>query len=231
MLRRRFCLSWMLMLIAGLCLTVSAAQAGEIKLALDSPPDLEKSGTYVWARAFADHLTANKMVVKEYPVNALGNEAERLDQASQGLLEVSMSDLSRAGQLEPAIMGFMLPFLWDDMEHLDRALVTSGLLKGFNEKMSKKGVRVLSLVALGNAVGITNTKKTIRSVDDMKGMRMRAMVKPNSTISGGVTPWWSHGPRFTMRCRRGWPMGISTRPGCPSCSSIPSCSNISPMPR
>ena len=133
MLRRTFCLSWMLILIAGLCVTVSIAQAGEIKLALDSPPDLEKSGTYVWARAFADHLTANKMVVKEYPVNALGNEAERLDQVSQGLLEVSMSDLSRAGQLEPAIMGFMLPFLWDDMEHLDRALLTSGLLKGFNE--------------------------------------------------------------------------------------------------
>jgi TRAP-type C4-dicarboxylate transport system substrate-binding protein len=195
MLRRRFCLSWMLMLIAGLCVTVSAAQAGEIKLALDSPPDLEKSGTYVWARAFADHLTANKMVVKEYPVNALGNEAERLDQASQGLLEVSMSDLSRAGQLEPAIMGFMLPFLWDDMEHLDRALVTSGLLKGFNEKMSKKGVRVLSLVALGNAVGITNTKKTIRSVDDMKGMRMRAMDKFQTKFydqwgcNSVVVPW------------------------------------------
>jgi len=195
MLRRTFCLSWMLILIAGLCVTVSIAQAGEIKLALDSPPDLEKSGTYVWARAFADHLTANKMVVKEYPVNALGNEAERLDQASQGLLEVSMSDLSRAGQLEPAIMGFMLPFLWDDMEHLDRALLTSGLLKGFNEKMSKKGVRVLSLVALGNAVGIANTKKPIRSVEDMKGMRMRAMDKFQTKFyeqwgcNSVVVPW------------------------------------------
>ena len=153
-----------------------AVQAGEVKLALDTPPDLEKSGTYVWARAFIDHLSAKQISVKEYAVNALGNEAERLDQVSQGLLELSMSDLSRAGQIEPAIMGFMLPFLWEDMAHLDRALMASDLMKGFNEKLTKKGVRVLSLVALGS-VGIANTKKAVRSVEDMKGMRMRAMDK------------------------------------------------------
>ncbi len=177
MTQRTFYLPCMLMTLAVLCFVAFSAQAGEIKLALDSPADLEKSGTYVWARAFQDHLTANKLTVKEYPVNALGNEAERLDQVSQGLLEVSMSDLSRAGQIEPAIMGFMLFFLWDDMDHLDRAIQSSGLLKGFNEKLSKKGVRVLSLVALGNAVGIANTKKPIGAVGDMKGMRMRAMDK------------------------------------------------------
>jgi TRAP-type C4-dicarboxylate transport system substrate-binding protein len=167
----------MMIVLVALFAAVSAAWAGEIKVALDSPPDPEKSGTYVWARAFEDYLTANKLAVKEYAVNALGNEAERLDQVSQGLLEVSMSDLSRPGQIEPAIMGFMLPFLWDDMDHLDRAVAASGLLKDFNEKLNKKGVRVLSLVALGNAAGIANTKKALHSVDDMKGMRMRAMDK------------------------------------------------------
>lgn len=177
MKKRTWWLSRLLIVVAALLAAASAVQAGEVKVALDSPPDIEKSGTYVWARAFQDHLAANKIAVKEYAVNALGNEAERLDQVSQGLLEVSMSDLSRPGQIEPAIMGFMLPFLWDDMAHLDRAIAGSGLLKGFNEKLAKKGVRVLSLVALGNAAGIANTKKTIRSVEDMKGMRMRAMDK------------------------------------------------------
>jgi TRAP-type C4-dicarboxylate transport system substrate-binding protein len=165
------------LVVAGMVALAGAAQAAEIKLAHDSPPDAEKSGTYVWARAFADHLTANKAAVKEYAVNTLGNEAERLDQVSQGLLEVSMSDLSRAGQIDPAIMGFSLGFLWDDIEHLDRAVAASGLLKEINDKLTKKGVRVLSLVALGNAVGIANTKKSIKGVDDIKGLRMRAMDK------------------------------------------------------
>lgn len=153
------------------------AHAAEIKLALDCPPDPEKCGTYVWSRAFADYLNAKGLTVKEYAVNTLGNEAERLDQVSQGLLEVSNSDLSRAGQLEPAVMGFMLFFLWDDMDHLDRAVAGSGLLREFNDKLAKKGVRILSLIGLGNSSGIANTKKTIRSPDDLKGLRMRAMDK------------------------------------------------------
>jgi len=139
MIRLAMRLSCTVTLIGMFFLVAPILQAGEVKLALDSPPDLEKSGTYVWARAFADHLTSKQVAVKEYAVNALGNEAERLDQVSQGLLEVSMSDLSRAGQLEPAIMGFMLPFLWDNMEHLDRALMTSDLLKGSMRDLLKKG--------------------------------------------------------------------------------------------
>jgi hypothetical protein len=51
-----------------------AASAAEIKIALDSPPDLEKSGTYVWAKTFGDHLQANALKVKEFPRDALGAE-------------------------------------------------------------------------------------------------------------------------------------------------------------
>jgi TRAP-type C4-dicarboxylate transport system substrate-binding protein len=165
------------MVLALVLLLGVGAYASEIKLALDCPPDPEKCGTYVWSRAFADYLNAKGLTVKEYAVNTLGNEAERLDQVSQGLLEVSNSDLSRAGQLEPGVMGFMLFFLWDDMDHLDRAVAGSGLLKEFNDKLAKKGVRILSLIGLGNSSGIANTKKPIRSPEDLKGLRMRAMDK------------------------------------------------------
>jgi len=100
------------LVLAGVC------QAAEVKIALDSPPDPAKSGTYVWAKAFGDHLKANGMAVKEFPQDALGAEEEKLDQVTQGLLEVSMSDLAKAGQLEPSIFGFNLFFVFDSMEHL-----------------------------------------------------------------------------------------------------------------
>ena len=54
--------------------------AGEVKIALDSPEDLEKSGTFVWAKAFSDHLKSRGMTVKLYPRDALGGEEEKLDQ-------------------------------------------------------------------------------------------------------------------------------------------------------
>src|SRR5512143_1771387 len=113
----------------GLMALVGTCPAAEVKIALDSPPDLEKSGTYVWAKAFADHLRANGMAVKEFPRDALGAEEEKLDQVAQGLLEVSMSDLAKAGQVEPSIFGFNLFFVFDSMEHLDRTLQKTDLFK------------------------------------------------------------------------------------------------------
>lgn len=167
-----FCLVlWSVLVLAGVC------PAAEVKIALDSPPDLEKSGTYVWAKSFGDHLKANGMAVKEFPRDALGAEEEKLDQVTQGLLEVSMSDLAKAGQLEPSIFGFNLPYIFDSIEHMDRTILKTELFKKVNDGATKKGVRVLSLVVVGGFSGIANTKKPINTPEDLKGLRIRAMDK------------------------------------------------------
>ena len=167
-----FCLVlWGVLVLAGVC------PAAEVKIALDSPPDLEKSGTYVWAKSFGDHLMANGMAVKEFPRDALGAEEEKLDQVTQGLLEVSMSDLAKAGQLEPSIFGFNLPYIFDSIEHMDRTILKTELFKKVNDGATKKGVRVLSLVVVGGFSGIANTKKPVNTLEDLKGLRIRAMDK------------------------------------------------------
>ena len=167
-----FCLVlWGVLVLAGVC------PAAEVKIALDSPPDLEKSGTYVWAKSFGDHLKANGMAVKEFPRDALGAEEEKLDQVTQGLLEVSMSDLAKAGQLEPSIFGFNLPYIFDSIEHMDRTILKTELFKKVNDGATKKGVRVLSLVVVGGFSGIANTKKPVNTPEDLKGLRIRSMDK------------------------------------------------------
>ena len=177
------------MVLAGVC------PAAEVKIALDSPPDLEKSGTYVWAKAFGDYLKANGMAVKEFPRDALGAEEEKLDQVSQGLLEVSMSDLAKAAQLEPSIFGFHLPYMFDSIEHMDRTLQKTDLFKKLNEGITKKGVRVLGLVAVGGFGGLANTKKPINTPEDLKGLRIRAMDKNQAQYiqawgaSTVIVPW------------------------------------------
>jgi len=181
--------------LVGLLALAGVCQAAEIKIALDSPPDMEKSGTYVWAKTFGDHLKANGMAVKEFPRDALGAEEERLDQVTQGLLEVSMSDLAKAGQLEPSIFGFNLPYLFDSMEHMDRTIQKTELFKKVNDGTTKKGVRVLSMVAVGGFVGMANTKKPINTPEDLKGLRIRAMDKSQAQYlevwgaSTVIVPW------------------------------------------
>jgi len=37
---------------AGALLAAASVQAAEVKIALDSPPDMEKAGSYVWSHTF-----------------------------------------------------------------------------------------------------------------------------------------------------------------------------------
>jgi TRAP-type C4-dicarboxylate transport system substrate-binding protein len=183
-----------LLCVLALGVAPGAGAAG-IKLALDCPPDAEKCGTYVWSKAFADHLRANGMEVKEYPAGALGTEDEKLDQVSQGLLEVSNSLLMKLGQLDEMVNGFWLFFLWDSYDHLYRTLEQSDLLDRVNTKLTKKGVRILALVPVGSFFGIANSQRPIRVPADLEGLRMRATDKVQATYleawgaNSVIIPW------------------------------------------
>jgi len=152
-----------------------AMAGGEIKLALDCPPDPDQCGTYFWSKTFSDYLESKGLKVKLYQRDALGGEAEKLDQVSQGLLEISNSDLAKAGSLDPTIFGFYLPFLFEDMEHFFRTLHNTDLTAKINAGLTKHGVRVLAVVPLGAMGGFATTKKIIKTPADLSGVRMRAL--------------------------------------------------------
>ena len=180
---------------AATILAFAGGARAEVKIALDSPPDAQRSGSYVFANAMAEHLKASGMTVRVIPVNTIGGEAERLDQASQGLLEVNFADLARAAQLEKLTFGFMLPYLFDSVEHLDKTTDNSDLLKRINETLAKKGVRVVSFVLVGGATGIFNTKKPITKPEDMSDLRIRALDENQMKL---FRAWGTNGVVITM---------------------------------
>jgi TRAP-type transport system periplasmic protein len=163
--------------ILTIILLMGISHAAVIKIALDSPPDLDNSGTYVWAKNFGDHLRASGLTPKEFPRDALGAEEEKLDQVTQGLLEVSMSDLAKAAQLESSIFGFHLPYMFESTAHMDRVMQKTDLFRKVNAGTTKKGVRVLALVTTGSYSGMANTKRPVNTPEDLKGLRIRAMDK------------------------------------------------------
>lgn len=167
--------TWKLAAAVAAGLLLASPAAAQIKVALDSPPDLEGSGSYVWAHAFVEHLNANGLKAEEYQRGALGGDDELFDQVSQGLLEVSMSPLSITGSLDSTIFGLRLPYFFEDMEEVDRALYQGGMLAKINEGTTSKGVRVLAVNTVGQGSGIFNSKKPVEKVEDMAGLRMRAL--------------------------------------------------------
>jgi TRAP-type C4-dicarboxylate transport system substrate-binding protein len=174
----------------SLTLLANPAVAGAIKIALDSPPSMEQSGTYVWAHTFGEYLKANGIEVEEFERGALGGEAERLDQVSQGLLELSMSDVKSAGTLDGTVFGLFMPYFFEDAAQVDMALYDGGMLERINAGTTPKGVRVLDVAFLGAPAGIFTTKVSINSVSDMANVRMRALDEAQIKI---FEAWGSQG--------------------------------------
>ncbi|GLQ05118.1 TRAP transporter substrate-binding protein [Sneathiella chinensis] len=156
-------------------LAFTGTAAAEVKIALDSPANLEGSGSYVWAHTFSTYLNENGMAAEEYQRGALGGDDELFDQVSQGLLEVSMSPLNIVGSLDNLIYGLRLPYFFDNHDQVDRTLYEGGMLARINEATTPGGVRVLAINHVGQATGIFNTKRAVNSVADMAGLRMRAL--------------------------------------------------------
>lgn len=176
-------------------LAMSSAVSAEVKIALDSAPDLETSGSYNWAHAFGAALTAAGMEVREMPRGSVGNEAEKFDQVSTGLLEVSLSDVRAIAQVDPFIYGVRLPYIFDDIAHMDRVLAAGNVFDRVNEKLADQDVVVLALAPLGPLSGIITTDKAVRAPADMAALRMRALDDAQIAMyqawgsSGTIVPW------------------------------------------
>jgi TRAP-type C4-dicarboxylate transport system substrate-binding protein len=181
--------------LVAAALSLAGAASAQVKIALDSPPDLEGSGSYVWAHTFANILNDNGIEAEEYQRGALGGDDELFDQVSQGLLEVSMSPLNIVGSIDKLIYGLRLPYFFKDMEEVDRALYEGGMLDRINEATTPEGVRVLAVNTVGQSSGIFNTKKPVHSVADMEGLRMRALDESQIELyeawgaSGTIVSW------------------------------------------
>ena len=177
---------------ALVCLGATHAQ---VKIALDTPPDVNKSGSYVWVDAFEKHLKANGMDTRELPRGAVGGEAEKFDQVSTGLLEVSLSDVKSVAKVDPFIYGVRLPYIFDDIAHMDRALAKGQVFERVNKQLEPTSAVLLAMVPIGPQSGIVTTKQAVRTPADMKSLRMRALDDAQIALyqawgsTGTIVPW------------------------------------------
>ncbi|MBP0615101.1 TRAP transporter substrate-binding protein [Jiella mangrovi] len=169
--------------------------AQQVSLAEDSVTDLENSGTARWAHTFIEALDQKGWDTETFPVNTIGGEDERLDQIRSGILDVSMSDYQKAVQFDPEMLVLRLPYLFKSQEQFARFMTESDFLDTANEKLAGDDLRVLAIVPLGPFMAIFNNKKEVKTADDMKGLRMRALDESQMVLfkalgaSGVVIPF------------------------------------------
>ncbi|MZI95687.1 hypothetical protein F9817_21120 [Vibrio sp. CAIM 722] len=164
-------------------LLISAtAHAASVNVALDANPNREQSGTY----RYVDNLLTNLKKVgwdtETFPRDTIGGENDRLDQVRAGILDISMSDFSIATQFVPELQVLQLPYTFKDPKSELNFFTKSDYLETVNKKLANEGMRILAIAPNGGFLGIFNSKKPVKTVTDMKGLRFRAMDENQLTM-------------------------------------------------
>lgn len=189
------------------------AAAEEIRLAVGCPA-VPACADWVWAEDVAKQLNEAGLPAKVHVGGALGKDPELVDQLSQGLLQIAVTNFVMIKEVDPQVLGFMAPYMFDDMAHMFRALDETDLLAPIGKSMEAQGIKIAGLTGLGGPVGIFNTKKPVEKVADLEGMRLRAIDSSQMEL---LKNWGASGvvidmPEFTTSAQQGMVDGYVNPP-------------------
>lgn len=148
-----------------------AEEARVIKLGYILAPHSQLgAGADVFA-AEVEKRTQGRYRVDQYPDAALGGEVEMMKGVQLGTVDMAFITGAPMPNIVPEIGVFGIPFLIRDAQHAYSVLdgpLGQGLLKKFEEK------NIIALAWGENGMRhITNSKRPIRSPEDLKGLKLR----------------------------------------------------------
>lgn len=159
--------------------SAAPAQQKVLKYAHFQParPDQPKQAA---ALAFKEHVekaTGGTLQVQIFPAGQFGNDAVTMEGLRLGTLEMAVAHDGAIAVVYKPIGVLGIPFLYDSHEHAWR-VYDSPWLKEFSDDMIKKtGIRLLGFADNG-VRHFTNSKRPVRTPDDMKGLKVRVMPSP-----------------------------------------------------
>lgn len=113
-----------------------------INIAFAGPKDASVDGEYVFAKTFKDTIAEHGVDVTIHPNGTLGKEDERLDQTSQGLIEIDLGSPTMLFKMSESAHSLFLPFLLQSEKQWDDVIAKSGILEKINEDAANYGARV-----------------------------------------------------------------------------------------
>ena len=155
-----------------LAITASDGLAKTFKMALG---DAAGSAQHELGKKFVEELekrTGGKHTAKLFLNGQLGSEQDTINDAALGTLDFSVLAVNNITPFSPTVGIFSLPYVilsQDDAEKLTQGPVGQELTEN---TIRDAGVRILGWTYTGFRV-LTNSKKPIKSVADLKGVSVR----------------------------------------------------------
>jgi tripartite ATP-independent transporter DctP family solute receptor len=165
---------WGVVLVVGMFLALGAgivqAETYVFKYANTQSENHPRSQSMVFFKNTLEKATGGRIQVELYFSGVLGKEAEVLEMVKLGTVQGC-----RGGLFERAnkkYLMYTLPFLFEDADKVV-AVMRSDLGQAINKGAMENGFYIPATGVAGGMRNITNSKRPITIVDDLKGLKMR----------------------------------------------------------
>jgi tripartite ATP-independent transporter DctP family solute receptor len=123
--------------------------------------------------------TNGRLSIQMYPSMQLGGEKEMIEQAQVGALAMARISVGPMGPIVPELNVFNLPFVFRDSAHMEKVIdgpIGAEMLKKLSDHPTA-GLIGLAWMNAGSR-NVYNSKKPIKSIEDLKGLKIRMMGNP-----------------------------------------------------
>src|SRR6187401_3812936 len=123
--------------------------------------------------------TNGRLSIQMFPSMQLGGEKEMIEQAQVGALQIARISVGPMGPIVPEMNVFNLPFVFRDSAHMEKVIdgpIGDELLKKLSDHPTA-GLIGLCWMNAGTR-NVYNSKKPIKTVEDLKGLKIRMMGNP-----------------------------------------------------
>ena len=126
-----------------------------------------------------DAATGGRLSIQMYASMQLGGEKEAIEQAQVGALQLARVSVWALGPVVDDLNVFNLPFLFRDTAHMEK-VIDGPIGQELLDKVSNNpNTRLIGLAWMdAGARSVYDTKKPIKSIDDLKGLKVRVMGNP-----------------------------------------------------
>ncbi|HKY86178.1 MAG TPA: TRAP transporter substrate-binding protein [Pseudorhodoplanes sp.] len=123
--------------------------------------------------------TNGRLSIQMFPSMQLGGEKEMIEQAQVGALQIARISVGPMGPIVPELNVFNLPFMFRDNAHMEKVIdgpIGDELLKKLSDHPTANLIGLCWMNA--GTRNVYNSKKPIKSVEDLKGLKIRMMGNP-----------------------------------------------------
>ena len=123
--------------------------------------------------------TNGRLSVQMFPAMQLGGEKEMIEQAQVGALAFARISVGPMGPLVPELNVFNLPFMFRNVAHAEKVMdgpIGDEMLKKLSDHPTANLIGICWMS--GGSRNVYNSKKPIKTVGDLKGLKIRMMGNP-----------------------------------------------------